>query len=102
MSIKDIYTTDKNTYSADKFYDFSNEIKNFNVFYKNKLIHLRDQFNYLLTELFKKEKNKDSLKIYKSQLEKKRELEVLIIKEEKRINELKKLKKEKLIKVKFK
>ena len=72
----------------------------------NNSIHLRDQFNAVFAELFKNSKkeenqNFDNLSTLKetSQEEKKRELEINIAMEEKRINELEKLKKEKLIKV---
>jgi hypothetical protein len=99
MSIKNLssnYTNNRNTFDY-----FSNENLDKNNFKKNKSRHLRDQFSFLLTELFKKEKNKNSLNTNKSEEEKKIELEILIKKEEKRINELKKLKNEKLIKVKY-
>ena len=87
----------------DNTFNFQNE-NNFNSFSQKKSIHLRDQFNFVFAELFKKEENKnnDNISSLKenSQEEKKRELEINIAKEEKRISELEKLKKEKLIKVK--
>ena len=90
-------------------FNFSNEntkiINNINSSINNKKsINLRNQINFVCTELLKREENKnyDNISILgeNTQDRKKRELEIKIANEEKRINDLEKMKKEKLIKVK--
>lgn len=93
-----------NFISTENTFNFS-KINNHIVHDQFNNIHLRDQFNIVFEELFKnskKEENKNSNNFStikdNSSLEK-RELEIKIAKEEKKINELEKLKKEKLLKV---
>ena len=106
MSMKNMSSKINNT---EITFNFSNEntkiINNINSSINNKKsINLRNQINFVCTELLKREENKnyDNISILgeNTQDRKKRELEIKIANEEKRINDLEKMKKEKLIKVK--